>query len=295
MKIEIDNLTIGYGQHVVQKAMTAELTAGTMTCLIGANGAGKSTLLKTLCGFIKPIGGRILLSKKISKEKYKSDSKEEKNFSSLENIPEENKLLPLDSFSPSELASVIGIVLTGRPQVENLTVREMVAMGRMPYTGFFGSLHEADEKAIDEALSLTGITALQRRRVTTLSDGEWHKMMVAKVLAQNTPVIFLDEPTAFLDFPSKVELLQLLRRLAGEQNKIVFLSTHDLTLALQMSDRLWLLSPDRPLAVGSPHELAASGELSHYIERDGIKLNKKTLEIKAPPSNPQAPTPTPPQ
>ena len=114
--------------------------------------------------------------------------------------------------------------------------------------------------------------------IHTLSDGERQKVMIAKALAQQTPIIYLDEPTAFLDFPSKVEMMQLLRRLASEEQKIIFLSTHDVELSLQLADCIWLMEPDR-LNVGTPHQLAETGALSRFIEHDGITFDRATLTI----------------
>ncbi|MCR5180287.1 MAG: ABC transporter ATP-binding protein [Bacteroidaceae bacterium] len=217
MTYEIRNLTTGYQSskavHVVGRHITAQLQAGELTCLLGPNGAGKSTLLRTLAAFQPPLEGQLLLDGK-----------------------------PLEEFSSQQLATCIGIVLTERPDIKGMRVREMVAMGRSPYTGFWGRLSADDEVIVDQAMDQVGITALQRRMVHTLSDGERQKVMIAKALAQQTPIIFLDEPTAFLDFPSKVEMLLLLRRLAHEMQKTIFLSTHDLELALQTADRLWLMA-----------------------------------------------------
>ena len=132
---------------------------------------------------------------------------------------------------------------------------------------------------MDEAISLVHIEALATRLIHTLSDGERQKVMIAKALAQQTPVIYLDEPTAFLDFPSKVEMMQLLRRLAIDEHKTIFLSTHDVELSLQMADRLWLMEP-QGLSVGTPRELAANGALSRFIERPGIIFERETMTIK---------------
>jgi iron complex transport system ATP-binding protein len=186
---------------------------------------------------------------------------------------------PLSDFSDQELSHTIGIVLTGKPDVQNMTVEDIVALGRSPYTGFWGTLDDDDKAVVEESMSLVGITHLRSRMIQTLSDGERQKMMIAKALAQQTPVIFLDEPTAFLDYPSKVEMLQLLRRLSHDTDKIIFLSTHDMELALQIADELWLMAPDG-ISVGTPAELAANGRLSAFINRPGITFNPQTLTIK---------------
>jgi iron complex transport system ATP-binding protein len=153
-------------------------------------------------------------------------------------------------------------------------------MGRSPYTGFWGTLTPADKQIVSESISLVAIEQLKDRMVHTLSDGERQKVMIAKALAQQTPVIYLDEPTAFLDFPSKVEMMQLLRRLAREQQKTIFLSTHDFELALQVADTLWMMEKGGKLTIGTPQELAAEGALARYVERPGIIFDAQTLTVK---------------
>jgi len=151
--------------------------------------------------------------------------------------------------------------------------------GRSPYTGFWGTLSAADKQIVASALQETGIQHLAQRNISELSDGERQKVMIAKALAQQTRIIILDEPTAFLDFPSKVETLQMLRRLAHEQHKAILLSTHDVELALQLSDSLWLMEQNR-LSIGTPKLLAADGSLSRFIDRDGIRFNPEGMRIE---------------
>ena len=254
----LQNLSIGYTaksrQHVVARGLSASIQSGELTCLLGRNGVGKSTLLRTLSAFQPALQGDIL---------YRTGQEES---------------LLLSSLSDKQLSRLIGVVLTERPHVRNMTVDEMVAMGRSPYTGFWGVLTADDHTIIGDAIRLTGIEALRHRMMHTLSDGERQKVMIAKALAQQTPVIFLDEPTAFLDFPSKVEMMQLLHRLATDEQKTIFLSTHDVELALQLADRLWVMEPDS-LHVGTPKELAVNGVLSRFIERDGIRFDSQSLTI----------------
>lgn len=210
MNITLEQLSVGYkGFPPVVSNINVEIKSGELTCLIGSNGIGKSTLLKTLTGFLPKLSGRLLL--------------DGRNINML---------------SQRERAKYISIVLTYKSDVQNLSVTEMVGMGRMPYTGFWGKLNTSDQTIVAEAIEMVGIEHLKNRMIQTLSDGERQKVMIAKALAQQTPVILLDEPTSFLDFPSKVEMLQLLHRLAKETNKVVFLSTHDLELALRIADRL---------------------------------------------------------
>lgn len=256
--VVLKNLGIGYrakhGSRMVASHIEASLLAGELTCLIGPNGVGKSTLLRTLSAFQPPMEGTVWMRG-------------------------EEGLQPLTGYSPRQLAHLVGIVLTGRLEVERLKVEEVVGLGRQPYTGFWGTLSAADSKLVEQALREVGIAHLAGRNIGELSDGERQKVMIAKALAQQTPMVFLDEPTAFLDYPSKVEMLQLLRRLAHDFDKTIFLSTHDVELALQLADKLWLME-NGSLSVGTPRQLADSGALSRFIERKGIRLDKDTLHIR---------------
>lgn len=251
--IKIENLTIGYGDKTVARNISGSICSGRLTCLLGENGVGKSTLLRTLAGFQPAISGSVTYTA-------------------------EPGLKP--GSGGRKLAKIVSVVLTQKPNVHNITVAEMVGMGRAPYTNFWGTLSAADREIVSRAMQLVGIGSMSHRMVHTLSDGERQKVMIAKALAQQTPVILLDEPTAFLDFPSKVEMMQLLHRLAAEMDKTVFLSTHDLELTLQIADMLWMMNRTRGLTIGTPHQLAAQGVLSEYVERDDISFDKETLTIR---------------
>ena len=266
--IQLRNLSIGYqtrhGVKTVAEGISGSILSGQLTCLLGPNGVGKSTLLRTLSAFQPKIGGEVLFSRS-----------------------EEGEVREISTITDKELSKLIGVVLTEKPDVRNMTVRELVSLGRSPYTGFWGTYSKDDLRVVDESIALVGIEALSQRMVHTLSDGERQKVMIAKALAQQTPVIFLDEPTAFLDYPSKVEMLQLLRRISREAEKTIFLSTHDMELALQLADTIWLMTNTRGVRseecgvkIGSPRELAESGELSRFIERKDIVFDKETLSIK---------------
>ncbi|MBO4850725.1 MAG: ABC transporter ATP-binding protein [Prevotella sp.] len=255
--VRLESLTIGYASRknrkVVATDMTATLHSGCMTCLIGPNGVGKSTLLRTLSAFQPPLSGRVLIHER-----------------------------DLVTLSEKELARLIGVVLTYRPDVRNMTVEEMVSLGRSPYTGFWGTLSSEDHEKVREAISLVGIEPLAPRMIQTLSDGERQKVMIAKALAQETPVIYLDEPTAFLDYPSKVEMMQTLHHLSRTAEKTIFLSTHDLELALQIADTVWLMTSEG-FYVGTPRELADSGVLGAFIEQKGILFDKTRLSVTVTP------------
>lgn len=210
--LSLNNVSVGYGRKAVVGGVSISFKPGELVCLLGRNGTGKSTILRTLAGFQPPLSGEITIGGK-----------------------------PLASFDRKQLSQVIGIVLTEHNDIPDLTVREIVALGRSPYTGFFGTLAPNDRLVVDEAISRVGITHLQERMLSTLSDGERQKAMIAKALAQQTSIILLDEPTAFLDYPSRVELFQLLRQLASDEQKIILMTTHDLQLARQYASRLWPL------------------------------------------------------
>ena len=205
----IDGLAVGYGtgrhRHTVGSNLSAALPPASLTCLIGVNGAGKSTLLRTLSGLLPPLTGSVeIMGKRI------------------------------ESLSVRQMSTLLSIVLTARPDTGHLTAEETVAAGRMPYTPLSGRLSETDQKLVDEAMRLTGTAHLRRRALTSLSDGERQRVMVAKSLAQDTPLILLDEPTAFLDFPGKIGTLRLLQNLAHDRGKTILLSTHDLEPAFRL-------------------------------------------------------------
>ncbi|WP_438360856.1 ABC transporter ATP-binding protein [Leyella stercorea] len=238
------------GACCVAPDLNATALPGTLTCLIGHNGTGKSTLLRTIARLQPSIDGRVLIGGN-----------------------------DISTLKPTCLSRMLSIVLTSRPDVRNMTVEELVALGRAPYTGFWGRLSADDRRVVRQSIESVGITAMAERRVCTLSDGEMQKVMIAKSLAQQTPVILLDEPTAFLDFPGKIDLMLLLQRLAHEERKTILLSTHDLETALQTADRLWLLA-DGALHDGTPHELADQGFIDDYIGRKSVKFDKQTLSIQ---------------
>lgn len=237
--IRLASLAIGYtGKHSVKtvaEGITDTIYSGELTCLLGVNGVGKSTLLRTLSGFLPPLSGEIDIMGK-----------------------------PLREYKETDLAKVIGVVLTEKSSLQNMTVEELVGMGRSPYTGFWGRLQKEDLKIVRDAIEMVGITELSERMVQTLSDGERQKVMIAKALAQQTPIIFLDEPTAFLDYPSKVEILHLLHRLSQDAGKTIFLSTHDLELALRVADKVWLMAKQGGVKTGSPADLIVDPETGRF-------------------------------
>ncbi len=229
--LSIDSLTIGYGKKAIAEKLTAALPSGKLTCLVGRNGVGKSTLLKTLSGFLPPLSGTVTVTGRDA-----------------------------SALSARERARLVSVVLTGRPEVRMLTVEETVALGRTPYTNLWGRLTPRDAAVIDSSINAVGINGLRRRHIGTLSDGECQKVMIAKALAQTTPLVLLDEPTAFLDYPSKAETMRLLKSLTmsdddAAEHVTALLSTHDMEMALRLADRLWVMTSDRTLCTGTPDEL----------------------------------------
>ena len=236
--------------RIVASQLNATIWSGQLTCLIGSNGVGKSTLLRTIAAFQPKLGGALLVEGK-----------------------------EIQQYSAKELARRISVVLTERLIMSNTTAYEMIAIGRSLYTGFWGQMDESNRQAVNEAIELVGIRPLAKRMIDSLSDGERQKVMIAKALAQETPIILLDEPTAFLDFPSKVDMLQLLLRLSRETHKTIFLSTHDLELALQIADQVWLLDDDHVLHMGPPRTLARDGTLPSYFAAKVIDFDPETLHF----------------
>lgn len=246
--ILLKNLSIGYKYKkllkIVGKNISSSIKNRELTCLVGANGAGKSTLLRTLCAFQPKLDGEIFISGK-----------------------------EISDYEDKEISKKIGVVLTERINIQNMSVYELVSMGRSPYTGFWGTMTEEDKRIVDEAIASVKIEGFTDRMIQTLSDGERQKVMIAKALAQETPVIFLDEPTAFLDFPSKVEIMQLLHHLTRKQNKTILLSTHDLELALQIADKIWLMSKDEGIKTGTPEDLTLQGAFNSFFNFKGITFD----------------------
>ncbi|MGI6718822.1 MAG: ABC transporter ATP-binding protein [Bacteroidales bacterium] len=217
--IKIENITTGYKSlrrkgkdKAIHSNLNLEIKKGELICLIGANGSGKSTLIKTLNGSLKPLKGNIQIDG-----------------------------INLNKINPNDLAKKIGVVLATFPTIDNIKSSEVIAMGRYPYCGMFGKLNEHDNAIIDQAVQAVGISKLYNLYFNQMSDGEKQKVMIAKTLAQETPYIVLDEPLAFLDYPSRLDIMTLLKNLAKNHNKGVLFSTHNLEMALDVCDIIWLM------------------------------------------------------
>lgn len=234
--LKATDLIIGYKDKAILPPINVTLEEGALVALIGPNGSGKSTLFKTLIGNLKPIGGSVRL--------YDKD---------------------ISSYSPKDKASMIGIVLTERPDDMFLKVFDVVATGRCPYTDFFGKIKKEDLNIVKESLEIVSIINLIDRYFNTLSDGEKQKVMIAKTLAQNTPIIFMDEPTAFIDYPSKIDLLSLMKRLAIEQKKTIVFSSHDLELLLRFTDDIWMISKGKDFLNCKSNDIRNSGIIKEYF------------------------------
>jgi iron complex transport system ATP-binding protein len=241
------NLSIGYrADCIVADGINVSLQSGELVCLIGPNGIGKSTLMRTLAGMQKPLAGGVTLM---------NDD--------------------IHNLSASERARRLSVVLTGRAQVGLLTGYEVTALGRHPHTDWTGHLSAYDEQVVRWAVKAVDAQSLAHRRVAELSDGERQKFMVARALAQEPAVMILDEPTAFLDLPRRVEIMRLLRRLASETDRAILLSTHDLDLALRSAHKLWLMSGDG-MEVGAPEDLVLSGALQRTFRGEGISFDMQS-------------------
>ncbi|HEY6899769.1 MAG TPA: ABC transporter ATP-binding protein [Puia sp.] len=224
-----------------------EVRPGQLICLLGPNGAGKSTLLKTLAGLHPPLKGQV--------EAGGAD---------------------IRSLSPNQRARQISMVLTDKIGTHHLNVYSLVALGRYPYSSWMGGLEEADRKAIEWAIDAAGVRPFLDRKLFTLSDGESQKVMLARALAQDTPVLMLDEPTAHLDLPSRIRLMRLLHRLAYQTGKGILLSTHELELALQVADEVWLLQNADLFHKGAPEDLVLSGAFEAAFAHEDIRFDKQT-------------------
>ncbi|MEA5617668.1 ABC transporter ATP-binding protein [Cronbergia sp. UHCC 0137] len=243
------NLNIGYktSQKTIRNIASnicVSLQAGELVCLLGHNGSGKSTLLRTLAGMQPPLAGEVRL---LDHDIYK---------------------LP-----PQELAKRLSLVLTEKIDVGMLSAYALVTMGRYPYTDWWGKLTSKDEDIINWSIKSVGAVNLAQRNVSELSDGERQKIMIARALAQSPIVMLLDEPTAFLDLPRRVEIMQLLRQLAQDTNQAILLSTHDLDLALRLADKVWLLGNNGILHVGAPEDLILNGTFTDIFRSEGVEFD----------------------
>lgn len=236
--LELKNFGVGYGQRMLLCGVDTGFGSGTLTALLGRNGAGKSTLLRALAGLGRYTGRVDVCG------------------------------VDLRKMPPRELAKRISFVSTERTRIAAMRCRDIVAMGRAPYTGWTGRLSAADEEIVDSSLRAVGMQDYADRTADTMSDGECQRVMIARALAQDTPVMLLDEPTSFLDLPNRYELCDLLGRLAHDKNKCVIFSTHELDIAIALSDRIALI--DSPELINlDTEEMLRRGHIARLFDPHG--------------------------
>jgi iron complex transport system ATP-binding protein len=258
--LHADQLELGYrkGNSIqpVASNISFGLEKGKLTCLLGPNGVGKSTLVKTIMGQIPALSGELWLGQEL-----------------------------LTHLSLSLIAKKIAVVLTDKIQSANLTVRQLVELGRIPHTGWMGRLSVTDEQKIEKAISGTNINYLQHQKLSEISDGQLQKVMVARALAQDGEIIILDEPTAHLDLINRYELMQLLRQIALTEDKAILVVTHDLDIAIATADVFWLMQCGQPLIQGMPESLIISGKINALLPNSRLEFDRKSGKVKPAVSN----------
>ena len=248
--IQLEALTLGYGQQILLDHVSANLDGGGLIALLGRNGSGKSTLLRATAGLGTIKSGRILLAGK-----------------------------DLAELRPEELARTVSFVTTEKVRIPNLKCRDVVALGRAPYTNWVGRLQQQDREIVAKSLALLDMSAYAERTMDQMSDGECQRIMIARALAQDTPIILLDEPTSFLDLPNRYELGILLQKLAHKQNKCILFSTHELDIALTLCDSIALI--DHPHLHYLPtRQMINSGHIERLFHNETITFDPKELRIR---------------
>lgn len=252
--LRAENLAIGYvkksGNKTVQKNIHAELFRGELACMIGPNGVGKSTLLRTLSGVQRPLAGSVFLNG-----------------------------VDLYTYDSQKLAKEVSLTLTDK-SAGNMSVFELIALGRYPHTDWTGRLKQEDDEKINTAIAAVHCESILQQKVYELSDGQIQKAMIARALAQDGDLMIMDEPSAHLDLNNKIEILILLQKLAAEHRKAILIATHELDLALQVADRLWLVSFDQPLVTGIPEQLVLAGALSGIFKSESYSFDLMSGKIK---------------
>ena len=248
--IQLEALTLGYGQQILLDHVSANLNGGGLIALLGRNGSGKSTLLRATAGLGTIKSGRILLAGK-----------------------------DLAELQPEELARTVSFVTTEKVRIPNLKCRDVVALGRAPYTNWVGRLQPQDREIVAKSLALLDMSAYAERTMDQMSDGECQRIMIARALAQDTPIILLDDPTSFLDLPNRYELGILLQKLAHKQNKCILFSTHELDIALTLCDSIALI--DHPHLHYLPtRQMINSGHIERLFRNETITFDPKELRIR---------------
>lgn len=248
--LQLTNVDIGYptkkGARVIQSDLTLSAGIGEMIALIGKNGCGKSTLIRSIACLQPILGGVIQLDDK-----------------------------DLTQMSSSQRSRLVSVVLTGQDATASFTVRELISIGRDPYTGWLGSLNDEDNQMIDRAIEMTYLKGFEERNIHELSDGERQRVFIARALAQDTPVILLDEPTSHLDLPNRINIMLLLQQLARDAGKTIFISTHELETAMQVADKLWLMEKGQGVVVGVPEDMVLNGNFDSVFHHDSFEFDKE--------------------
>jgi iron complex transport system ATP-binding protein len=247
--IRFENLTLGYGSRTLIDSLTGEIRRGHLTALVGRNGTGKSTLLRAIAQLGDIASGEIFI-----------DGKE------------------LSHISPSEMASKVALVTTDKVRIANLRCRDVVALGRAPYTNWIGRMQEQDNEIVEQSLAAVGMSDYADKTMDRMSDGECQRIMIARALAQQTPIILLDEPTAFLDMPNRYELCTLLRGLAHRENKSILFSTHELDIALELCDSIALISPPQ-MHILPTEEMIRSGHIERLFTTGVVSFDPETRTV----------------
>ncbi len=243
------SLEVGYDGKPLLGNMTLSLHGGEMTALLGRNGAGKSTLLKVLTRAERPLGGTITVNGR-----------------------------EIWQYTASQWARTMSVVTTERTMVGALTVTEVVSLGRQPHTGVLGRLNATDRDIVRHAIDAVGMNDLATRYFASLSDGERQKAMIARAIAQQTLIIVLDEPTAFLDVASRIETMQLLHDIARTEGVAVLLSSHDVSQSVTVADKLWVIDSARRLHDGTPDEIIGKGTMNNVFENQHIRFDRTRLD-----------------
>ena len=249
MSIALNHITLSYGSRTLLADVTAAFAQGSLTALIGRNGTGKSTLLRAIAGLGTTSGDVELCGRRLA------------------------------SLTPHERATTVGFVTTDKVRIANLACEDVVALGRAPYTNWIGRMQEADRAVVERSLRLVGMSAFARKTMDRMSDGECQRVMIARALAQDTPVILLDEPTAFLDLPNRYSLATLLGRLARDEGKCILFSTHDLDVALSLCDSVALI--DTPSLHHLPAgEMVGSGLIERLFSGENARFDPETRTVR---------------
>ncbi|MDO4771311.1 ABC transporter ATP-binding protein [Porphyromonas sp.] len=256
--IQLNALSTGYnrrhGAYVVSKDLNLSIPSSQVVMLMGPNGSGKSTLMHTIAGLLPPLGGEVLIQGH-----------------------------SLNHLSMKEIANLLSLVLTEKIIPGNMTVSDIVTVGRYPYTNYIGTLSSQDKELIHEAIHECRLQGMERRLYAELSDGERQRVMIARALTQATPLILLDEPTAHLDLPSRLEVIMMLRRLAHQKHKSILISTHEMDLAINWADTIWLMDRDGKITAGAPEDIVLGGHFERVFGTPTLEYDAERGEFSVRP------------